>query len=54
MRALASEVIVMRRGRIVESGPAREIFAAPREDYTKALFKAAFSLDADVSGVVSQ
>ncbi len=54
VRALASEVIVMRGGRIVESGSARAIFSAPREEYTKALFKAAFSLDADHSGVVSQ
>jgi microcin C transport system ATP-binding protein len=54
VRALASEVIVMRRGRIVESGRAKEIFSQPREAYTQALFKAAFSLDADQSGVVSQ
>jgi microcin C transport system ATP-binding protein len=53
VRALASEVIVMRHGRIVESGTAAEIFFAPREDYTKALFKAAFRLDADESGVIS-
>ena len=31
VRALASEIIVMRRGEVVESGPAREVFAAPRE-----------------------
>ena len=43
----------MRHGRIVESGTAAEIFFAPREDYTKALFKAAFRLDADESGVIS-
>ncbi len=56
VRALASEIIVMRRGRIVESGAAGQMFAAPREDYTKALFKAAFSIDADADadGVVSQ
>ena len=54
VRALASEVIVMRGGRIVESGSARAIFAEPREAYTQALFKAAFSLDVDASGVVSQ
>ena len=47
VRALASEIIVMRRGRIVESGGAEAMFAAPREDYTKALFKAAFSIDVD-------
>ena len=30
VRALASEIVVMRRGEVVESGPAREVFAAPR------------------------
>jgi len=45
---------VMRQGRVVESGPANELFATPREDYTKALFKAAFAIDADVTGVVAQ
>ena len=54
VRALASEIIVMRRGEVVESGPAREIFAAPRSDYTKALFAAAFAIEADATGVVSQ
>ena len=54
VRALASDVIVMRRGKVVESGPAREIFNAPREDYTKALFAAAFSIESDASGAVSQ
>ncbi len=53
VKALASEVIVMRRGRVVESGPAKDLFAAPREDYTKALFAAAFARIADVSGVAS-
>jgi microcin C transport system ATP-binding protein len=54
VRALASEVVVMRRGEVVESGPAREIFAAPKSAYTKALFAAAFAIEADASGVVSQ
>jgi microcin C transport system ATP-binding protein len=54
VRALASEIIVMRRGEVVESGSAREIFAAPRSDYTKALFAAAFAIEADATGVVSQ
>lgn len=54
VRALASEVMVMRRGRVVESGAARDIFAAPREDYTRALFAAAFSIEADASGAVNQ
>ena len=54
VRALASEIIVMRRGEVVESGSAREVFAAPRSDYTKALFAAAFAIEADATGVVSQ
>ena len=54
VRALASEVIVMRRGKTVEAGPAREVFAAPKEAYTKALFAAAFANEATMSGVVSQ
>ena len=41
VRALASEIIVMRRGEVVESGSAQEVFAAPREDYTRALLAAA-------------
>jgi microcin C transport system ATP-binding protein len=54
VRALASEIVVMRRGEVVEAGPAREVFAAPHSDYTKALFAAAFAMEAETSGVVSQ
>jgi microcin C transport system ATP-binding protein len=54
VRALASEVIVMRQGKVVESGPADRLFAAPQDDYTRALFAAAFNIEADASGVVSQ
>jgi len=54
VRALASEIVVMRRGEVVESGPAREVFAAPRSDYTRALFAAAFAMEAATSDVVSQ
>ncbi len=43
--ALASNVMVMRDGKIVEQGPAAEIFAQPKSDYTRALFAAAFNLD---------
>ncbi len=46
VRALASEVIVMRSGRVVEAGRAAEIFDAPQDPYTKALFAAAFRVDA--------
>jgi microcin C transport system ATP-binding protein len=54
VRALASEILVMRRGEVVESGPAREVFAAPQSDYTRALFAAAFAMEAATSDVVSQ
>ncbi|MGR7995255.1 ABC transporter ATP-binding protein [Xanthobacter sp. ZOL 2024] len=52
--ALASRILVMRNGRMVEEGPARTVFEQPREDYTRALFAAAFSLETDTSGVVCQ
>ena len=41
VRALADQVVVMQHGRIVEAGPAREIFAAPAQPYTRTLFRAA-------------
>jgi microcin C transport system ATP-binding protein len=44
VRALANDVIVMRDGKVVEAGTADEIFDAPRDDYTRALMAAAFSL----------
>ncbi|MGH2901878.1 MAG: dipeptide ABC transporter ATP-binding protein, partial [Solirubrobacteraceae bacterium] len=44
VRALAHRVVVLRHGRVVEEGPAERVFAAPREDYTRALMAAAFSL----------
>jgi microcin C transport system ATP-binding protein len=50
IRALAHRVVVMRHGRVVEEGPAEQIFARPRQDYTKALMAAAFTLDAVAGG----
>jgi microcin C transport system ATP-binding protein len=40
VRALADQVAVMQHGRIVEAGPATEIFTDPKEEYTKILFRA--------------
>jgi microcin C transport system ATP-binding protein len=54
VRALANEIIVMRHGKVVEQGAASEIFANPQSDYTRALFAAAFAIEADRSGVVAQ
>jgi microcin C transport system ATP-binding protein len=42
VRALAHRIIVLRRGRVVEEGPAEQIFADPQADYTRALIAAAF------------
>ena len=52
VRALSEEVLVMREGRIVERGPAAQIFAEPREPYTRALMAAAFDLEAVDADVV--
>jgi microcin C transport system ATP-binding protein len=43
VRALASDVVVMKAGRIVESGPAQQIFNHPRQAYTRALMQAALA-----------
>ncbi|MFJ1457609.1 dipeptide ABC transporter ATP-binding protein [Nocardia sp. N2S4-5] len=37
---IADRVVVMRGGRVVEQQPVRELFAAPRENYTRALLAA--------------
>jgi ABC-type microcin C transport system duplicated ATPase subunit YejF len=42
IRSLADELAVMQQGKIVESGPAEQIFLAPEQQYTKTLFQAAF------------
>jgi len=54
VRALASEIIVMRDGKVVESGPAVELLAEPRSAYTRALFAAAFEAKAVAGAAVSQ
>jgi microcin C transport system ATP-binding protein len=46
-------VVVLRQGVVVEEGPAAEVFAHPRHEYTRALMAAAFALEADESGVVA-
>ncbi|KAB0267587.1 ABC transporter ATP-binding protein [Microvirga brassicacearum] len=54
VRALANHVIVMQNGKVVEEGSAERIFEAPQTDYTRALFAAAFNLEADVIDAVRQ
>jgi peptide/nickel transport system ATP-binding protein len=40
IRAIADRVYVMQQGRIVEEGPAAEVFSSPRHSYTQALVAA--------------
>jgi peptide/nickel transport system ATP-binding protein len=40
VRVLCDQVVVLRQGEIVESGPCAALFAAPRHPYTKALIDA--------------
>jgi microcin C transport system ATP-binding protein len=42
VRALASWLLVMKDGCVVEQGPARQIFDNPRHEYTRELMQAAF------------
>jgi microcin C transport system ATP-binding protein len=52
VRALASEVIVLKDGLVVEAGPAEQIFSAPQHPYTTALMAAAFNIEAVETGAV--
>jgi microcin C transport system ATP-binding protein len=52
--ALASRLLVLRNGKMVEEGAAADLFKAPKTDYTRALFAAAFNLETAPEGVVSQ
>jgi microcin C transport system ATP-binding protein len=52
--ALASRLIVLRHGKMVEEGAAADLFKNPKSDYTRALLAAAFNLETAPAGVVSQ
>jgi microcin C transport system ATP-binding protein len=52
--ALASRLLVLRNGKVVEEGAAADLFKAPKSDYTRALFAAAFKLETAPEGVVAQ
>ncbi len=45
VRALANHLLVMKNGRVVETGPARQVFAHPQHPYTQALLAAALNLE---------
>ena len=52
--SLASHLIVMRHGKVVEEGPAAELFKNPKSDYTRALFAAAFRIEAVPDGAAQR
>jgi len=45
VRALANDLIVMKDGKVVEAGPARQVFDQPQAEYTRALIAAALDLE---------
>ena len=46
VRALSSQVLVMRQGKVVETGQAEDIFDRPSHPYTQALMAAALNIEA--------
>ncbi|MEY9462888.1 microcin C transport system ATP-binding protein [Bradyrhizobium ottawaense] len=51
--SLASHLIVMRGGKVVEEGQAAQLFKNPKTEYTRALFAAAFRLETAGNGSVA-
>jgi microcin C transport system ATP-binding protein len=52
--AMSSRLMVMRDGKVVETGPAAALFKSPKSAYTRALFAAAFNLESSPEGVVAE
>ena len=49
VRQVSDRIAVMRRGRLVESGPSDEVYDNPRDPYTKQLLAAVPALDPEVA-----
>ncbi|MEC8036945.1 MAG: ABC transporter ATP-binding protein [Pseudomonadota bacterium] len=54
VRAMSHRILVMRNGKVVESGETEGLFADPREPYTRALLRAATELAVDEAAAVRQ
>ena len=54
VRAMSHRILVMRDGKVVESGETEGLFADPREPYTRALLRAATELAVDEAAAVRQ
>ncbi|MDX3810464.1 MAG: ABC transporter ATP-binding protein [Bosea sp. (in: a-proteobacteria)] len=54
VRALSHRLIVMQNGKVVEEGPAEEVFARPREAYTQALLAAALHIEPAAGNAVRE
>jgi microcin C transport system ATP-binding protein len=52
--AMSSSLMVMKEGKVVETGPAAELFKSPKTPYTRALLAAAFNLETSAEGSVAQ
>ena len=48
VKAMSHRIVVMQGGQIVEQGATKEVFAQPRQEYTRELINAAFETDQSV------
>jgi microcin C transport system ATP-binding protein len=53
VRALANHLIVMKDGKVVEAGEAKQIFQNPQASYTRALLAAALNLEVEATAAVA-
>ena len=51
VRALSNYVVVLRAGKVMEQGPAEQLFDSPEHPYTRALMAAAFDLEASEEAI---
>ena len=51
VRALSDYVVVLRAGKVMEQGPAAQLFDSPEHPYTRALMAAAFDLEASEEAI---